>query len=62
MALSIKEVLMKRDGLTEKQVDEQITELVEHFNDYLDDGDAEGAYNVMEEVGLESDYVYELMY
>ncbi len=58
---SIKDILMKRDGLTEKEAEEQVKELKGLMLDYLDGGNLEEAYNVCSEVGLEPDYLEDLI-
>ena len=58
---SIKDILMERDGLTEKEAEEQVKELKGLMFDYLAGGDLEEAYNVCSEVGLEPDYLEDLI-
>jgi len=59
---TIKEVLMRRDGITEYEADAMIGEARAALLEYLDDGDMEAAYEICEEYfGLEPDYLMELM-
>ena len=58
---SIKEVLIKRDNMTEMQADDLISEAKEQLTYYLEDGDIESATYICEEFfGLEPDYLFEL--
>ena len=60
--MSIKSVLINRDGLSAEQADEKIAEAKEVLSMYLETNDLEYAYNVcMEEFGLEPDYLMELI-
>jgi hypothetical protein len=57
----IKPVIMKRDGLTERQADDLINEAREAFHERLDEGDM--PFDICEEFfGLEPDYLDDLMY
>ena len=59
---TIKEVLMRRDGIDEEDAQQQIDEAKELLQEYLEDDDQESAYNICEECfGLEPDYLMELM-
>ena len=59
---TIKQVLMRRDGLTSQEADEAIQEAREALQGYLEDGDMEAAENVCEEYfSLEPDYIFELL-
>jgi len=59
---SIKEVLMTRDGLSEVEAELVIAEARVQLDEYLAEGDMEGAENICEEFfGLEPDYIMELM-
>lgn len=61
MTESIKEVLMRRDNISEERADELISEAREAMFDYLSVGDQDAAECVcMEYFGLEPDYMYEL--
>lgn len=58
---SIKQVLMERDGLTENEAEELITEAKETLEERIAVG--EDAYNICEEYfGLEPDYIDELIF
>ena len=58
----LQKVLMERDGLSSQEADDAISDARELMNEYLEDGDMESAYDVcMEEFGLESDYIMELL-
>jgi hypothetical protein len=60
---SIKSIIMRRDGLTNDEADDAITEAVIDAQDRLDGGDTLDAIeNVIEEhFGLEPDYVMEIV-
>ena len=58
----IVQILMRRDGLTEEDAMELVSEAREALNEYLADGDIESAEDVCGEYfGLEPDYITELM-
>ena len=60
---TIKQVLMERDGCTERDADERIDIAREKLNDLLDQGETGYAYDIcMDHFGLEPDYLDELMY
>lgn len=62
MNLSIKEVLMERDGMTSEEADELIEDAKEELRIRLENDDFTGANNICEDYfGLEPDYVDELM-
>ena len=58
---TIKEVLMKRDGITENEADDLIAEVVAELNYRL--ANNEDAFDICQEyLGLEPDYLIELLY
>ena len=58
---TLKQVLMRRDDMTEAEADEAIAEAREVLQEYLDAGDFESAHDVCEEMfGLEPDYLIDL--
>jgi AmiR/NasT family two-component response regulator len=58
----IKNILMRRDGMTETEANDAIAEAKEAMNEYLEMGDMEAAYEVCAEYfGLEPDYLMELI-
>ena len=60
MVDSIKSVIMRRDGLTEEEADEQIAEAKRELDERLAVGDM--PFNICEEYfGLEPDYIMDLM-
>ena len=60
MVDSIKNVLMRRDGLTEKEAEEQVDIAREELARRLNSG--ESPFDLMEEMfGLEPDYLEELL-
>ena len=62
MAETIKEVLMRRDGMSSNSADVLIFEAKEEFQACLDDGDMESAENICAEYfGLEPDYLLDLL-
>ena len=58
---SIKEVLMERDGLTEKEAQEQVELVKGELNDAITTGDFNKAFDSPLLVGLESDYIEDLL-
>lgn len=58
---TIKEVLMERDGMSEKEADNLIAEAKQDFNDRLETG--ESPMDICEEwFGLEPDYLDEFLF
>ena len=56
-------ILMKRDDLTEEEAREQVEEAVELINEILESG---GSYEeaeeiLLEDLGLEMDYIFDLL-
>lgn len=59
---TIKEVLMRRDGLSANAAEELISTAREDLNDCLERGDQDAAENICQTwFGLEPDYLMELM-
>ena len=59
---NLKEVLIRRDGVSKEVAEEMIQEAADLVNGYLDEGDIEGAANVCQEMfGLEPDYIDDVM-
>ena len=59
---SIKEILMRRDGMSEEEAEELIDQAKASLYNYLAEDDEEGAENICEEFfGLEPDYLDELI-
>jgi hypothetical protein len=59
---TIKQILMRRDNLSANDADILISEAIDAFKDYLDEGDQNSAYNICAEYfGLEPDYLDELI-
>lgn len=59
---SIKEVLVERDNMSEKEADDLIREARGQMQRYLQQGDIDSAYHICEEYfGLEPDYLTQLM-
>jgi len=57
---SIRDILIKRDKITQESADELIREAQYAFDEYLAEGDEESAYNVCQEFfGLEPDFLVE---
>ena len=59
MVDSIANVLRRRDGLSQKQADERVDELRNEFYQRLENGD--DVWDLMDEVGLEPDYLEEFL-
>jgi hypothetical protein len=58
----IKEVLMRRDGMSSDQADQEIVEAKELLQEYIAAGNMEAAEDICAELwGLEPDYLMELM-
>ena len=58
---TIKQILVRRDNMTEMQADDLIDSAKEQLDFYLSDGDFESATYICEEFfALEPDYIYEL--
>ena len=59
---TIKQVLMRRDEMSDVEAQELISDAKIQLMEYLDEGDLEGAENICEEFfGLEPDYLMELL-
>ena len=59
---TIKQVLMRRDGMSATEADEQIADAKEQLQEYLKDGNISAAENICAEFfGLEPDYIMELL-
>ncbi|GAA5521520.1 hypothetical protein LQ318_07195 [Aliifodinibius salicampi] len=59
---NIKEILLQRDNLSEKEADDLIREARDQMDRYLQRGDIDSAYHICEEYfGLEPDYITQLM-
>lgn len=60
--MNIKQVLMKRDGMSEEEAENLIKEAKSVLQDYLLDGDITSAEEICAEYfGLEPDYLMELI-
>ena len=60
MAESLEKVLKERDGLTDEQVEKTIDELRATMYERL--GNGEMPYDLLDDVGLEPDYLEYLLY
>jgi len=59
---NIKDILMRRDGITEEEANELIKDAKEQLQEYLDEGNTEAAYEICSDYfGLEPDYIMELL-
>lgn len=59
---SIKEILIRRDGMSEGEAEELINDAKEELEFYIQDGDMESAENICQEFfGLEPDFLTELI-
>ena len=59
---TIKQVLIRRDGISEQEADELIDEAKEVMYEYIEEGEEEMAHNICEEYfGLEPDYLMDLI-
>ena len=60
--MSIKKILMNRDGMTSEEADELIEAVREDINFAAECGDYEMAEDIMlDDLGLEMDYIFELL-
>jgi TPP-dependent pyruvate/acetoin dehydrogenase alpha subunit len=61
---SLKEVLIERDGITERQAQEIWDDLKEQIDNAISDGEGYDYIQdiLMDEVGLEPDYLDEFLY
>jgi len=58
----IKEILMKRDGMSPEEAQDLIDEASDQMHAYLDEGNIMAAEDVCDEFfGLEPDYLFELI-
>ena len=61
--MSIKQILIQRDGLSAEEAEELIDDARDDMNYRLENGDLDGAYRVCQDhFGLEPDYLDELMF
>lgn len=59
---TIKQILMRRDGMSSEEADDEIRYAKEELEFYLNNDDQNSAENICQEFfGLESDYIDELM-
>lgn len=59
---TIKEILIRRDGVTPEEAEDLIQSAKVELEDYLFEGDMEAAENICQEYfGLEPDYLMELL-
>jgi hypothetical protein len=59
---SIKQILMKRDGVSENEADNQIDIAVEELMEALQSGDMDVAEDIcLDHFGLEPDYIMDLL-
>jgi len=60
--MSIKSILMKRDGMTESEADDLISEAKDMLQQYIMEGDLSSAEDVCADYfGLEPDYIFDLL-
>jgi hypothetical protein len=59
--MGIKEILMARDGISATEAQAEFDAVQDDFWEALDTGDLESAWYVMESLGLEPDYLEELV-
>ncbi len=61
---TVKQVLMKRDGLTTQEADEEIEDFKDELRNLLNEGgNLEDAYQLIENAfGLEPDYLDDFLY
>jgi hypothetical protein len=59
MVDSIKKTLMERDGISDKEAEERVSELQSEFYDRLAEG--QDVWDLMDQEGLEPDYLEEFL-
>ena len=60
--MRLKEVIMRRDGMTSEEADELIQEAKETMQEYLAEGDFMAAEDICQDYfGLEPDYLFDLL-
>ena len=57
----LKKTIMERDKLTSLEADDVISQLKDRLYGYIKSGDMENAFYVCEEIGLEPDYLLDLI-
>jgi hypothetical protein len=57
---SIESILMQRDGITEKQAIKQVQAIKRKFDRLIAKGQMMQAYDVLDSIGLEPDYLEQL--
>lgn len=63
MPETIKQILIRRDFVTEEDADRMIKEAKTQFNVYIENGETDHAYNICDEFfGLEPDYLDDLIF
>jgi hypothetical protein len=58
---TLEKTLMERDNITAGEAKEVINELKENMYENLSEGNIEDAYYTMDDVGLEPDYLMDLL-
>jgi len=59
---TIKEILMRRDGISESEAEDLINDAKEELYELLEQGNTEEAYDICQtHFGLEPDYLMELI-
>lgn len=59
---TIKQILIRRDGMTPNEASDLIAEAIETLNEYLNNNDMDAAHDICAEYfGLEPDYLDELI-
>ena len=59
---TIKEILMRRDGVSEQEAEDLINDAKEELYELLEQGDMESAHDICQtHFGLEPDYLMELI-
>jgi len=53
----VAKVLIKRDGYTKEDAEDVMDDIENEMQDCIDDGDFEGALDVLEGYGFEPDYI-----
>jgi hypothetical protein len=59
---TIKDVLMSRDGMTEHEAEQAVSQAREEMLEAIGEGDMDEAYYICDQFGLEPDYLEDLLY
>jgi len=58
---SLKKTLMERDNISAIEATNQISSIQDSLAEHLDNGDMDAAFYVLDDLGLEPDYLLDLL-